>query len=80
MARADDIQAEVEAVATAAARRAVRAALQDYWTAVATWEDVRRAAAPTSSAVATAQQQVRVTRQALQTCWQLHYGRPLDVS
>ena len=78
MARADDIQAEVEAVATAAARRAVRAALQDYWTAVAACEDARRASTATSSAVATAQQQVWVAWQALQACWRLHYGRPLD--
>jgi len=72
----DTIQAEAEAVATAATRQAVRAALQDYWTAIAAWEEARRADA-TSIEVATAQQQAWVAWQALQACWQLHYGRPL---
>ena len=72
----DTIQAQAEAVATAATRQALHTALQDYWTAVAAWEEARQAAA-TSIAVATAQQQAWVAWQALHTCWQLHYGRPL---
>jgi hypothetical protein len=80
MHHADTIQAEAEAVATAASRRAVRAALGDYWSAVAIWEEARRVAAATSIEVATAQQQAWVAWQALQACWQLHYGRPLDAS
>jgi hypothetical protein len=76
----DDIQTEAEAVATAASRQAVRAALQDYWTAVAAWEDARRAYAATSPEVAMAQEQAWAASQALRTCWQLHYGRPLDAA
>jgi hypothetical protein len=45
----DTLQAEAEAVATAATRQALHTALQDYWTAVAAWEETRRAVATTSS-------------------------------
>jgi hypothetical protein len=74
MHHSDTIQVAADAVATTATRQALRTALQDYWAAVAAWEEARRASAATSPAVALAQQQAW---QALQTCWQLHYGRPL---
>jgi hypothetical protein len=78
MHHTDTIQVEAEAVATAATRQAVRAALQDYWTAVAAWEEARQAAASTGMEVVTAQHQAWAAWQALHTCWQLHYGRPLS--
>lgn len=71
------IVADAEAVARAATRQALNAALDAYREAGMALEAVRVQPVGDGRAYHTAMRRLQAARQNLRTCWALHFGEPL---